>query len=126
MSLRNLFIITALITLLSGVGLTFFPVVTMALYNLPLDEVGIYSTRFVGGAYLSFAAMAWLAKDAGPSQARTAIIVGFLVVNAVSFFVSLGGVLFGPASAPSLTTVLITLLLAVGFGYFFIKEPRSK
>ncbi len=68
MSLRNLFIATALITLLSGVGFTFFPVVTMTLYNLPLDEVGTYTARFLGGAYLSFAAVAWLARDASPSH----------------------------------------------------------
>ncbi len=68
----------------------------------------------------------WVNDIANRCQARTAIIVGFLVANVVSFFVSLSGVLFGPASAPSLTTVLITLLLAVGFGYFFVKEPSSK
>ena len=106
MTLRNLFIISALIMLLYGVGLTFFPVVTMSPYRLPLDEVGIYTARFVGATSLGFAAVLWLAKDAGPSQARTAIMVGFLGANVVSFFVSLSGVLFGPASAPSLTTVL--------------------
>ena len=126
MTLRNLFLVAAVVTLFFGVTLTFFPAITFAPYKMILDDVGIYTARFVGATYLGFSAIAWLAKDAGPSQARRAIIVGFLVMEVVSFFVSLNGVLFGPASWPSLTTVLITLLLAAGFAYFLLKEPRSK
>lgn len=125
MTLRNLFTVSAVGTLLFGVGLTFFPQMAYVPYGLRLDEVGVYTTRFVEAAYLGFAAVVWLAKDVGPSQARRAIMVGFLIMNAVTFVVSLSGVLFGPANWPSITTVLLTLLLAAGFTYFLLKEPRS-
>jgi apolipoprotein N-acyltransferase len=94
-------------------------------YGLPLDEVGVYTARFVGAAYLGLAAIVWLVRDAAASEARRAVIVGFLVVNTVTFLVSLSGILFGPANALSWTTVLVTLLLALGFGYFLLRESLA-
>ncbi len=125
MTLRNLFTASAVVTLLFGVGLTFFPQTSYVPYGLRLHEVGIYTARFVGATYLGFATVAWLAKDTGPSQARRAIIVGFLVMNVVSFVISLSGVLFGPANWPSTTIVLLTLLFAAGFAYFLLKESHT-
>lgn len=125
MTLRNLFTFTAAISLIFGLAFTIAPAVAYIPYSLPLDEVRVYTARFVGAAYLGLAAIVWLVRDAAASEARRAVIVGFLVVNTVTFLVSLSGILFGPANAPSWTTVLVTLLLALGFGYFLLREPLA-
>lgn len=76
MTLRNLFTPTAAISLTFGLAFTLAPAVAYIPYGLPLDEVGVYTARFVGAAYLGLAAIAWLVRDPAASEVRRAVYRG--------------------------------------------------
>jgi hypothetical protein len=78
-----------------------------------------------GAALLAFAVLTWTAKDAPDSDARRAILLAMFVGDCVGFVVSLRGQLGSVMNALGWSTVVIYLLLALGFGYFSFAKPKA-
>jgi hypothetical protein len=62
--------------------------------------------------------LTWSVRNAPDSEARRAILLALLVGDAVGFIVALIGQLGGVVNALGWLTVVIYLLLAIGFAYF--------
>ncbi|MFC1819902.1 hypothetical protein ACFLZG_02300, partial [Thermodesulfobacteriota bacterium] len=70
--------------------------------------------------------LTWCARKAEESEGRRAIILALFISDAIGFIVALIGQLSGAVNALGWSTVIIYLLLALGFGYFqFMSKSTS-
>ncbi len=125
MKLTTLFIVYAVVSAAFGLAFVFVPETSLALYGITLGPGGILIARLFGAALLEFALLSWLARNAGDSEARKAIILAIFVGEAVGFIVALFGQLSGVVNALGWSTVAVYLLLALGFGYFPFMKPKT-
>jgi hypothetical protein len=125
MNLKNLFMITAVVSVIFGVLFLVVPATTMDLYGVTLDEAAVWIARLLGASFLGFGVVAWLAKDAEASRARRAIEVGYFAGFAIGFVVDLLGQLSGVFNGLGWVTVIIYLLFAAGYGYFAFMKPEA-
>ena len=125
MKLSTMFIIYAAISAIFGLAFVFVPETSLALYGITLGPGGILIARLFGAALLEFALLSWLARNAGDSEARKAIILAVFIGEAVGFIVVVLGQLSGEVNALGWSTVAVYLLLALGFGYFQFMKPST-
>ena len=125
MKLSTMLIIYAAISAVFGLAFVFVPETSLALYGITLSPGGILIARLFGAALLEFALLSWLARNAGDSEARKAIILAMFIGEAIGFIVVLLGQLSGEVNALGWSTVAIYLLLALGFGYFQFMKPST-
>lgn len=72
------------------------------------------------------AAIVWLARKAGPSVGRTAVLGGGAFVGALVALVSCLGVVSGTVGAGAWVTVAIEGVLAAGFLYFLLADRKER
>ena len=125
MKLKNLFILNAVLALVFGLSFVLIPVQALSLYGVTVDAPLKFVGQLYGGALLAFCVTTWLARNATDSIARSAIILGMLIGNVFGFVVSLINQLGGVANALGWSTVVIYLLLALGYGYFQFFKPSD-
>lgn len=126
MKLKTLLIINAVVSLLFGLAFVFAPVQTISLYGN--DAVGgqfKYVGQLFGSALLTFGVISWLARNLAESNARSAITLGFFFGDLVGFILALINQIGGVVNALNWSTVVIYLLLALGFGYFQFLNPSD-
>jgi hypothetical protein len=119
--LKIFFGVAAGLTLLLGVVWLFLPQSMLSSWGVQADPITVYVARRYGGLFFGYAAILWLARAAGPSPARTAILAGSAVVTTVMAIVSLVGVLTGVVGPAVWSAVVIEVLLAAGFVYYCAK-----
>lgn len=127
MNLHNLFRVTAVLTIITGLFWLLAPEAMAASYGLNLDPYGAYLVQIVGTFNTALAVLAFLASRMAPAPARQAIVTTFLVQQALSLFVNLiatlGGVLPGSAGW---TAVAFNFLFVLAFGFFrFIRTEKA-
>ena len=125
MKLSTLFVITAIIAFLFGLGFVLFPANILSLYGVTLSINGVYMSRLLGAAFLGFAIISWLVRNATGSAEVRAIAFAFFISDILGFIITLYYQLQGISNALGWTTVAIYLLLGVGFGYFYWKYPAE-
>lgn len=125
MTLRNLFIVNAILALVFGVALVLAPALLASFYGGTLTQPGIYIARLTGAAFLGICVLTWLARNATDSEARRAIVLAYFIANAIGFILALLGQLAGVPNALGWSIVIIYLLLALGYGYFQFVNPSA-
>jgi len=125
MKLKSLFIFNAVLALVFGLAFVLLPSQTLSLYGVSVDAPLKYVGQLYGSALLVFCVTTWFARDAGDSPARSAFILGMFVGSLVAFIVSLINQLGGVANALGWSTVVIYLLLTLGYGYFQFLKPGA-
>jgi hypothetical protein len=124
MNLPTLMTANAVVAAIFGLALVIAPGQTTSLYGVTADAALRYVAQLFGAALIGFAVLTWAARNAADSEARRAIVLALFVADALGFILALLGQLGGVVSALGWSTVVIYLLLALGFGYFqFVKKP---
>jgi len=118
MKLSIFMVIAAIVAALFGLGFVFVPEQLMSYYGAAPAAPASYMAQLFGAALLGFAVILWLCKDAEDSPMRQAILLGLFVAEGVGFVIALINQLGGGINALGWSTVVIYLLLALGFGYF--------
>ncbi len=118
MKLNTLFIITSIVALIFGLAFILAPIRTMSLYGVTLDRSGEFLGRYLGAAFIGFAFLAWLSRNANLTVARNEVVSGFFVTTVLGFVVSVYDKFAGTGNILVWLNVIIYLLLAVGFGYY--------
>lgn len=126
MNLRTMFTINAIVAVLIGLALLLIPGSYTELYDVQLDDAGLFMARLLGSVFLMTAIVAWQSRFAEDSLARQAIVQGYFAGFALSFVVSLVGQLNGIANALGWTTVAINLLFALAYAYFQFRNPAAR
>jgi hypothetical protein len=116
MKLKAMFILAAVLFLIWGLVL-FFADVILSAAGAGITPSGneVYLARAAGSLLLGMAVLAWMARDTGPSQARNAIVVCFVISNILAVIASLIGLIGGTVPQAAWAGVVINALLAVGF-----------
>ena len=115
MSLRILLSIAAIYMALVGLGFIFAPQ-TIGIGAVPTDasDALVAYLRLFGSPFLGIAVLNWTARNAEPSTARNAIILGNMVGFAAIAALDVWG-LFSGARPLTKVFVIIHLLFAVAF-----------
>ena len=116
MKLSTFLVITAVVAFLFGLAFVLIAGPLMSLYGASLSPGGLLVARLFGAALLGFAVLTWCARNAEDSEGRKAIILALFISDAIGFIVALIGQLSGVVNALGWSTVIIYLLLALGFG----------
>jgi hypothetical protein len=122
MSFKTLMIIKAIVCLVFGVLLVFFPGWLMGLMGASLDPVGAFLARVYGAALFGTLVLTWLARGAGSSEARRPILWDLLVYDAIGFVVTTLTVLAGVLNWLGWGIVVVYAFLTAGSAYLLAKK----
>lgn len=118
MNLNALFSIHAVVAGIFGLAFALAPESLLSLYGGALNPEGVVVARLFGSALLGVAAIAWFARNIEAPETRQAIVLALFVSDSAGFIAVLLGQLSGVVNTLGWTTVVIYLLLALGYGYF--------
>ena len=124
MKLKSLMIIKALVCLGMGVPILAVPIFFYSLFGIKIDAAGALIGREYGAALIGNLLVTWFARNAVDSDARRAIILGLCVYDLIGFIFFLVAQLTGMMNPLGWLAVVIYLFFAVGFGYFYFKNPK--
>lgn len=123
MTIKNLFIVGAIIIFVSGVGTVIAPELMFDMWGMTADPAGLILTRLGGALEIGLGVILWFARNSGPNEARRAIVIGGFVTYGLMFIVMLISQLSGGVNISGWLNVALYLLLTLGFAYFlFLKK----
>jgi hypothetical protein len=125
MNLRNMFIANALVSLLFALGLLLMPGTLLDLYGMSANPSEKLLGQFFGVELLAIGLLTLFALGASELRSQRALTLAFFIADGIGFVVALGGMLSGVMSGFGWSTVVIYLLLALGFGYFQFIGPAE-
>jgi hypothetical protein len=108
----------AILALAFGVGFVLAPAPLLALYGVATDAGGTFMARLFGAAAIQIGLVAWLARNDIDTVSRRAVQLGYAGGLAIAFIIAFLGQLAGLFNALGWSTVILFLLLCVGYGYF--------
>jgi len=125
MTYKNITTVASVVAFIFGLGFIFMPAQLTGFYNVTLNEGGIFIGQLFGAALLGYGVLNWSGRNFSAEQAQQGLANANFAVDAVGFIFALLAQLSGNTGVNALgwSTVLIYLLLALGFGYlrFFAK-----
>jgi hypothetical protein len=125
MNTRTVLTTAAVVALLFAVGLLLMPGFMGQLFGLGTSPAQDLVARFFGTGLLAVGMINWLARDIDYATLRP-ILLGNLVADAVGLIVSLMGTLGGVMGSLGWLSVVIYLVLSLGFAYLqFMGQPVS-
>ena len=128
MKLKTLMIINAIVAIVFGVIFVFIPAQVYSLYGHGAGEtmdILNYMGQLFGAALIGIGLVTWTARNSSDSDARQAIVFALFVADGIGFVVALIGQINNVVNLLGWSTVVIYLLLALGFGYFQFLKPNS-
>ena len=125
MKFKTLMIIKAIVCLGFGPLLLFFPGWLLNLLGTTYGAGATLTANAYGATLFGTVMLTWLAKDAGKSIARKAIIIHLFVYDAIALIATLILQLTGGLNALGWGIVFVYLFFTVGFGYFLIQENKN-
>ena len=125
MKLSTLFTINAIVAFLFGLTFVLVPGTAISFYGITLSLGGTIVAQLYGASLLGYAVLTWSARNAGESEARNAIVLAMFLSETIGFIVALLGQLSGAVNSLGWSTVLIYLVLALGFGYIQFMKPST-
>ena len=116
MKLKTLFIISAAVLALLGLGLIFFlePLMLARTGSVP-NILTAHVARQFGTAILAISVISWLSRNSGNSSARNAVVIGLTVLFVLLPIETVFAIARGSESQEGYLLVVIFGLLAVGF-----------
>ncbi|MFN8451402.1 MAG: hypothetical protein U0521_23165 [Anaerolineae bacterium] len=126
MTARNLFIVNSIVAIVFGLAFILIPDPVLKLYAVELNAQGLFVSQLFGAALVGFALITWLLRDVDDVGIKQSVMLALFVSDAIGFVLSLIAQLNSLANALGWSTVVIYLLLALGFGYFrFLQRGTS-
>lgn len=125
MQLKSLFIITAVVTVIFGVLFVIIPAQMYSLYGIESGMTLNYMGELFGAALIAFAVIGWQCRNAGDSEARRAVVLGFFIADTIGFIIALIGQLNNVVNALGWLTVVLYFLIALGFAVFQFSKPAQ-
>src|SRR5881296_870331 len=94
-------------------------------FGVATDAAGTFMARVFGAALIQIGLVAWLARNDTDTPALRAVQRGYAGGLAVGLVIALAGQLSGLFNALGWLSVVIYLLLFVGYGYFQAKPSAA-
>jgi hypothetical protein len=115
----------AILALAFGIAFVLAPASVLGLYGVTTDPAGTFMARLWGAAAIQIGLAAWLARKDIDTPARRAVQLGNAGGLAVGFVIALLSQLAGLFNALGWSTVLLFLLLGVGYAYFHTRPSAA-
>lgn len=115
MSFKATAILTALVTLVLGVGYILAGQVLVARWDIEPTEGVLLLGRRMGAIYLGLAVIFWLARSVTPSPARSALAAGAVMTCSGLALLGVYDWLAGHAASPILVSSALEGFLAIAF-----------
>lgn len=125
MKLRTLMVIKAIVCVVFGPILLFWPEPLLTFLGSSFGPGAAITAREYGAALVGNFVLTWLARGAEESVARRAIIWDLFVYDAVAFVAMLLIQLSGGMNLLGWCIVAIYIFFALGFGYFLLPQSRT-
>ena len=125
MGLKTLMIVKAVVCLIFGVILLFFPAWILVLLGSTYGPGAAITAREYGAALIGVLMLTWLARDAEDSKARRAIITNLFIYDGVALIAMLILQLSGAMNALGWGVVFIYLFFTVTFGYYMLPQKKA-
>jgi hypothetical protein len=122
MELYSLMIITSTLAAVFGTAFLLVPSLLFSLYGITATSSLIYLGQLFGVDILTFAILAWLARNASDSEARKAIVLALFIGFGAGFLIALMGQIRAVVNAFGWFTVVSYLFLAIGFGRIHFRK----
>ncbi len=117
MSLKLVFTINAILSLVFGLGFLFAPEMVLSQYAVTVGVGGAWMTRFFGATVLGWGVLVWFMRDAGSSDAREAVLTGLFVAMLAGLIVAVMAQVEGVANVLGWSTVVLYAFFAAAYGY---------
>jgi hypothetical protein len=109
-----------------GIAALAVPMMTAAIFGLPLDPAAEPVVRLLGATLVGVAFAFWTARNAADQSLVQGILIAGLLINALSFGIVAFAITGGLMEPRTWITAIIRLLFAVGFAYHaFIGTRRT-
>ena len=125
MKLSTLMVINSVIAFIFGILFVLIPWQVVMMYGIQPDPAVNYMSQLFGICLLMIAILSWMAKNAGESDVRKAILMSFFIGDVIGFIISLIAQLNHVVNNLGWSTVVLYLLLGIGFGYFSFSKSSS-
>ena len=125
MNIKILMIVNAILAFVFGVAFVLFPAQLITMYGVSADEPVKYLGQLFGAALIGFAILTWIARNAGASDARKAIVSALFIAELLGFIISLIAQLGNVVNQLGWSTVVLYLVLTSWWGYFQFSKPAS-
>jgi hypothetical protein len=125
MKLSILMVINTVIAAVFGIAFVLIPWQVFSFYGVQPNPVLNYMGQLFGAALIAIGVLTWSARKTDDSDARRAIIQALFIGDSIGFIAALIGQLSNVVNNLGWSTVVIYLLLAIGFGYFKFSKPSS-
>ena len=126
MRIKTLLTAYAAVSLFVGLSFTLAPDLVLGIYQLEMNELGIYVSRVLGAALLGLAVLSWSTRKAGPSSERDAVLLSLFVFESLGFLFSLTAQLSGVLGPLGWSFVILFLVFAAALGYARFVSPGSE
>lgn len=119
MNFKNVQTVAAVLSILYGLGFMLFAGPLVTLYNVQLNDAGRYVAQLYGATLFGFGLLNWLVRDVTERSIQHVVLTANVLTATLGFLFSLMAQLGGVQGANALgwSTVVLYLLLALGFGY---------
>jgi hypothetical protein len=126
MKFKTVMLIKSIVCISFGFLLLVFPNQLLSLMGAPLDAGGLYTARLYGATLVGNLMLTWVARDAGESKARRALILDLFIYDTIGFVVTLVSIMNGTLNWLGWGIAAVYLFFTIGFGYFwFAGKPES-
>jgi hypothetical protein len=132
MKLRNLFLVSAVVSLIFAAGLLLAPKTMLGIFGLSVGATVKYNAilslvaQLLGAALVVPGLLSWFAGGMQDVGARRSVAISLLIFDLVGFGVSFFvGMLPKVMSAAGWVIVAIFLLFTLGFAYFLFMRPSE-
>ena len=111
--------------MVSGIAFILIPGQILASYGIRLSLMGEVIYQFWGATLVGLGLLTWRVRPFKAPEFQKKIALYLSVINGLSCLLALRGQTAG-ANAWGWSTVVVYMLMATGFGYFFIKTGKGQ
>jgi hypothetical protein len=125
MKLNILLVINAILLGFFGLASLLAPEASATPYGLTLDPLSKHLNQLLGAFFLGLAVLSWMSRKVTDSNAQRAILLAFFISYSISMIISIIDILSGLGNALGWSSVVLYLLLLIGFGYYLFVKPSA-
>jgi hypothetical protein len=125
MKLKTLLVFNTIVALVFGIPFVLVPATMCGLFGIASSPGTNLAGQFFGVTLIGVGLICWLARDVADAGAKKAIILAQLVSAAIGFIVALMGTISGVMNVTGWLSVVIYLLLTLGYAYFQFMKPKG-
>jgi len=126
MNLKLLMSIKSVICWVYGLAFLIIPVQILSIYGATISQDGEMTVRLFGASFVLLAMWLGLERDTSEVSSMRAVAISVAVGDLLGCAIMVYYLLTGTGNILGWFNALLYLLLAIGFGYTLVTEPKGK